>query len=65
MVISLVTKGLTTGEVSAHMAEVYGADVSRDTISRITNRILEEMSDWPEPASRLGVSDGVHSTLWW
>lgn len=46
MVISLVAKGLTTGEVSAHMAEVYGADVSRDTISRITDRILEELSDW-------------------
>jgi transposase-like protein len=30
MVISLTAKGLTTGEVSAHMAEVYGADVSRD-----------------------------------
>ena len=28
------------------MAEVYGADVSRDTISRITDRILEELSDW-------------------
>jgi putative transposase len=46
MVISLVAKGLTTGEVQAHMAEVYGTDVSRDTISRITDRILEEMSDW-------------------
>ena len=46
MVISLVAKGLTTGEVQAHMAEVYGADVSKDTISRITDRILEEMSDW-------------------
>lgn len=46
MVISLVAKGLTTGEVQAHMAEVYGADVSRDTISRITDRILEELSDW-------------------
>jgi transposase-like protein len=29
MVISLTAKGLTTGEVQAHMAEVYGADVSR------------------------------------
>lgn len=34
MVISLTAKGLTTGEVAAHLAEVYGADVSRDTISR-------------------------------
>lgn len=29
MVISLAAKGLTTGEISAHLAEVYGAEVSR------------------------------------
>jgi len=46
MVVSLTAKGLTTGEVSAHMAEVYGAEVSRDTISRITDKILAEMSEW-------------------
>lgn len=46
MVISLTAKGLTTGEVQAHMAEVYGADVSRDTVSRITDRIVEEMTEW-------------------
>jgi transposase-like protein len=46
MVISLTAKGLTTGEVAAHMAEVYGADVSRDTISRITDRVLDEMAEW-------------------
>lgn len=46
MVISLVAKGLTTGEVQAHIAEVYGADVSKDTISRITDRILEAISEW-------------------
>jgi len=46
MVISLTAKGLTTGEVAAHMAEVYGADVSKDTISRITDRVLAEMSEW-------------------
>jgi len=28
------------------MAEVYGADVSKDTISRITDRVLSEMSEW-------------------
>ena len=46
MVISLTAKGLTTGEVAAHMAEVYGAEVSKDTISRITDRVLGEMSEW-------------------
>jgi len=46
MVCSLVAKGLTTGEVSAHLAEVYGAEVSKDTISKITDRVLEGMAEW-------------------
>jgi putative transposase len=35
LVISLSAKGLTTGEISALFAEVWGADVSKDTISKI------------------------------
>jgi putative transposase len=46
MVISLTAKGLSTGEVQAHLAEVYGTDVSRETVSKIIDAILEEMSDW-------------------
>jgi transposase-like protein len=46
LVISLFAKGLTTGEISAHLAEVYGASVSKDTISRITDKIVEEMNSW-------------------
>jgi transposase-like protein len=46
LVISLAAKGLTTGEIAAHFAEVYGAEVSKDTISRITDRVLEEMAAW-------------------
>jgi putative transposase len=46
MVISLTAKGLTTGEVQAHLAEVYGANISRETVSKITDTILEEMADW-------------------
>lgn len=44
--ISLYAKGLTTGEISAHFAEVYGASVSKDTVSRITDRVVEEMQAW-------------------
>lgn len=44
--ISLYAKGLTTGEISAHFAEVYGASVSKDTVSRITDRVLEDMAAW-------------------
>src|SRR5690348_3021246 len=46
IVLSLYAKGLTTGEISAHFAEIYGASVSKETISRITDRVLEEMQDW-------------------
>ena len=46
IVLSLYAKGLTTGEISAHFAEIYGASVSRETISRITDKVLEEMTDW-------------------
>ena len=46
IVLSLYAKGLTTGEISAHFAEIYGASVSKETISRITDRVVEEMQAW-------------------
>jgi transposase-like protein len=46
IVLSLYAKGLTTGEISAHFAEIYGASVSKETISRITDKVIEEMQSW-------------------
>lgn len=46
VVLSLSAKGLTHGEISAHFADVYGARVSEDTVSRITDRVIEEMTAW-------------------
>jgi hypothetical protein len=46
IVLSLYAKGLTTGEICAHFAEIYGASVSKETISRITDKVIEEMTDW-------------------
>jgi transposase-like protein len=46
IVLSLASRGLTTGEISAHFAEVYGASISKDTISTITDAVLEEMAQW-------------------
>jgi putative transposase len=46
VVLSLYAKGLTTWEISAHFAEIYGASVSKETISRITDKVVEEMNDW-------------------
>lgn len=46
LVLSLTARGLTTGEISAHFAEVYGTQVSKDTISRITEKVTAEMAEW-------------------
>jgi hypothetical protein len=46
MVLSLSAKGLTTGEISAHLAEVYGAEVSKQTISTITDKVMDGMAEW-------------------
>lgn len=46
MVLSLSAKGLTHGEISAHLAEVYGAEVSKQTVSTITDQVMEGMAEW-------------------
>jgi len=58
IVLSLYTKGLTTGEISAHFAQIYGASVSKETISRITDKVIEEMTEW---ANR--PLDGVYAAI--
>ena len=46
IVLSLTARGLTTGEIAAHFGEVYGARVSKDTVSRITEKVVAEMTEW-------------------
>jgi putative transposase len=60
VVLSLYAKGLTTGEISAHFAEIYGASVSRETVSRITDKVIEEMNDWVSRGVGRGLCGGVH-----
>lgn len=45
MVLSLSARGLTHGDISAHLAEVYGAEVSKTTISTITDKVLDGMAE--------------------
>lgn len=45
-VLSLYAKGLTTGEIQAHLAEIYDTEISRETISKITDAVLPEMVAW-------------------
>ena len=64
IVLSLTAKGLTTGEVAAHFADVYGATVSRDTISRISDKVVGEMTEWCtrplEPVYPVVFIDAIH-----
>lgn len=46
MVLSLSAKGLTHGEISAHLAEVYDAQISKQTISTITDKVMDGMAEW-------------------
>jgi transposase-like protein len=38
-------KGLTAGHVLAHCAEIHGASVSKEAISRIVDKMIEEMNE--------------------
>jgi transposase-like protein len=64
MVISLVGKGLTTGEVAAHLKEVFGVETSKETVSAITDRVLEGMAEWRsrplDPVYPVLIIDAVH-----
>jgi putative transposase len=45
-VISLYAKGMTTGDIQAHLEEIYATEISRETISKITDAIVGEMLSW-------------------
>jgi transposase-like protein len=53
-VISLYAKGLTTGDIQAHLFEIYDTEISRETISKITDAVVEDMVAWQNrPLDRL------------
>jgi putative transposase len=46
IVIGLVSRGMSTRDVASHIGEVYGADVSAEQISKITDAILPDLRAW-------------------
>jgi len=51
IVLSLHARGLTTGDIAAHFGQIYDAQVSKDTISPITDRVLVLASSAANAAS--------------
>ena len=45
-IISMYAGGMTVEEIRVHLGELYGVDVSRDFISRVTDRVLEDVRLW-------------------
>ncbi|MFI5987909.1 IS256 family transposase [Streptomyces sp. NPDC051555] len=46
MILSLYARGMTTRDITAHLAEVYGAEVSPALVSKVTDVIADEVQAW-------------------
>ncbi|KGI67550.1 transposase [Mycolicibacterium rufum] len=46
MIISLYAGGMTIRDIQHHLATTIGTELSHDTISRITDAVLEEVTQW-------------------
>ncbi|GAB2968587.1 hypothetical protein GCM10017788_61750 [Amycolatopsis acidiphila] len=45
-VISLYARGMTVRDIQAHLAGIYGVEVSPDLISKVTDAVADEVTDW-------------------
>ncbi len=64
IVLSLSARGMTHGDIAAHLADVYGTQVSKTTISTITDKVLDGMSAWQsrplDPVYPVVFIDAIH-----
>ena len=45
-VLDMYAGGMSTRDIAAHLTDLYGVEVSRDTISRVTDSVLEDIQAW-------------------
>jgi transposase-like protein len=66
-IISLYARGMTTREIEDHLQEMYGIEVSPAFVSRVTERVLEEVTEWQnralEPLYPVVYMDGLRVTV--
>ena len=46
MILSLYARGMTTRDIHAHLAEIYGVEVSPALVSAVTNVVTDEITEW-------------------
>lgn len=47
-ILSMYAKGMTTNDISAHIDDIYGFEVSDSLVSRITDKILPVVKEWQQ-----------------
>jgi hypothetical protein len=57
-ILALYSRGLSTRDIEAHLAEIYGVKVGRDLISRVTDAVMDDVRDWQQ-----GPLDDVYPVL--
>lgn len=45
-IISLYARGMTTRDIESHVQEIYDHDISHETVSTITDKVLEHAREW-------------------
>ena len=45
-ILGLYAGGMTVRDISGHLSELYGTEIGRDTVSRITDAVLEDVQAW-------------------
>lgn len=45
-ILSMYARGMSVRDIQAHLAEIYGTDVSPDLISRVTDAVVDEVQAW-------------------
>ena len=64
MIISLYAGGMTVRDIQHHLARTLGTDLSPDTISSVTDAVLEEVKAWQSRRWRRSTPSST-STPWW
>ena len=47
-ILALYSRGLSTRDIEAHLAEIYGVKVGRDLISRVTDEVMDDVRAWQQ-----------------
>ena len=47
-IIALYARGMSVRDIQAHLAELYGVEVGRDLISRVTDAVVEDVRAWQQ-----------------